>query len=151
MNFFQRFHKWKHSIFLGLNCFFTLIIATIVILKIGPHKFDWGKFYPKKVIQIKGCCDHCPAPFSYIVIDQNVYNGSRKINEQDKNFMTRENIRNAISTLKLKNSEGFDRIPQRILIDGMQLLIEPFTVLFNQIYSSNIIPEQWSMSKITPF
>ena len=87
---------------------------------------------------------------SEISIDQNVYNGSRKINEQDKNFMTRENIRNAISTLKLKNSEGFDRIPQRILIDGMQLLIEPFTVLFNQIYSSNIIPEQWSMSKITP-
>ena len=56
-------------------------------------------------------------------IDPNVYNGARKVNEQNKNIMTPENIRKAIRTSKLKNSEGFDRITQRILIDGMQILM----------------------------
>ena len=83
-------------------------------------------------------------------IDNNVYNGSKKINEQNKNFMSEVNIRKSILSLKLKNSEGYDRIPQRILIDGMSILLEPFTKLFNLIYNSNTIPEQWSMSKIIP-
>ena len=56
-------------------------------------------------------------------IDANVYNGFKKINVENKNFMTTTNIINAIQGLKLKNSEGFDRIPQRILIDGMSALI----------------------------
>ena len=64
-------------------------------------------------------------------IDVAVYNRKIKINEQDKNFMSVTNIRNAILTLKLKNSEGYDRIPQRILLDGISLLIEPFDKLFN--------------------
>ena len=75
-------------------------------------------------------------------INDTVYNGSRKITEEDKNFMSTNNIRNAILSLKLKNSEGYDRIPQRILLDGITLLIEPFTKLFNLIYTSNTIPEQ---------
>ena len=78
-------------------------------------------------------------------IDAEVYNGTRKITDNNKNFMSIENIRNAIQSLKLKNSEGYDRIPQRILIDGMTKLVEPFSILFNLIYSTNKIPEQWSM------
>ena len=62
--------------------------------------------------------------------------------------MSTLNIRKAIQSLKLKNSEGYDRIPQRILIDGKSKLVEPFSVLFNLIYSTNKIPEEWSMSKI---
>ena len=60
------------------------------------------------------------------------------------------NIRTAILSLKLKNSEGYDRIPQRILLDGITLLIEPITKLFDLIYTTNTIPEQWAMSKIMP-
>ena len=55
-----------------------------------------------------------------------------------------------LKNLKIKNSEGFDRIPQRILIDGMSELIKPFSILFNLIYTTNQIPEQWHMAKITP-
>ena len=83
-------------------------------------------------------------------INDNVYNGTRKLNEQDKNFMTDVNIINAIKSLKLKNSEGYDRIPQRIILDGLSILTKPFSNLFNLIYKTNSIPEQWSMSKITP-
>ena len=50
----------------------------------------------------------------------------------------------------MKNSEGEDRIPQRILLDGISILVEPFTKLFNLIYTSNKVPEKWLMSKIIP-
>ena len=50
-------------------------------------------------------------------VDDGVYNGNIKINEQNKNFMQTSDVRKAILSLKLKNSEGFDRIPQRILMD----------------------------------
>ena len=82
--------------------------------------------------------------------DDAVFNGTRKITEQDMNFMSEINIRQAILSLKSKNSEGYDRIPQRILLDGISSLTEPFTKLFNLIYLHNKIPEQWSMSKIMP-
>ena len=79
-------------------------------------------------------------------IDNSVYNGVRKVTVEDKNFMTGFNIRNAILSLKLKNSEGYDRIPQRILLDGVSQLTEPFLKLFTLIYTTNTIPEQWSIS-----
>ena len=40
-------------------------------------------------------------------------------------FMDENSIRECISTLKVKNNEGFDRIPQRILSDGVENLIIP--------------------------
>ena len=49
-----------------------------------------------------------------------------------------------------RNSEGHDGIPQRIIIDGLSKLIDPLTVLFNSIYMTKVIPEQWKLSKITP-
>ena len=64
--------------------------------------------------------------------------------------MTSSNIRKAILSLKLKNSEGYDRIPLRVLLDGISNLMEPFEKLFNLIYTTNTIPEQWSMSKVIP-
>ena len=49
-----------------------------------------------------------------------------------------------------ENSEGYDRIPQRILIDGISILMGPFEKLFNLIYITNTIPDQWAKSKIIP-
>ena len=45
-------------------------------------------------------------------------------------FTTRSNILECIDSLKLKNTEGYDRIPQRILIDGRDFSIEPLSNLF---------------------
>jgi hypothetical protein len=64
--------------------------------------------------------------------------------------MTMANIRKAILSIKLKKSEGEDRIPQRILIYGMKILFQPLTVFFSMVYRDNVIPEQWKMAKITP-
>ena len=59
-------------------------------------------------------------------------------------------MKQRIEELKLKNTEGFDRIPQRILIDGRGFLMGPLTELFKMIYRDQVIPEQWIMSKIIP-
>ena len=60
-----------------------------------------------------------------------VYNGTRKIAGTETNFMTAENIVKAVKLIKMKNSEGDDRIPQRILIDGLSVMVGPLSHLFN--------------------
>ena len=46
-------------------------------------------------------------------IDENVYNGRRKLPEiDDFNFMTELNVQKGMESLKLKNAEGHDRIPR---------------------------------------
>ena len=84
------------------------------------------------------------------VISQNVYNGSEKIRTNDKNFMTPDKVLESMKGLKVKNCEGCDLIPQRILADGIESLIDPYSKLFNRIYTQKTIPEQWKMAKITP-
>ena len=70
------------------------------------------------------------------------------MNAENSMFMTRNNILEYIDGLKLKNTEGNDRIPQRILIDGRDSLIEPLLNLFKLIYRDKIVPGQWVISKI---
>jgi hypothetical protein len=53
-------------------------------------------------------------------------------------------------SLKLKNSEGFDRIPQCVLVDGIDHLIKPIVVLMDKIYTNKQIPHQWLVSKTIP-
>ena len=62
--------------------------------------------------------------------------------------MTLENVSKAMKSIKIKNCEGYDRIPQCILNEGMELLLQPTHKLFNLIYTNRKIPEQWSISKI---
>ena len=64
--------------------------------------------------------------------------------------MSESNVIEAILSLKIKNGEGYDRIPQRILIDGIRYLSKPFSTLFNEIYNSKQVPEQWLIAKIVP-
>ena len=47
-------------------------------------------------------------------IDDSVYNGRKKVESLYKIFMDQESIRDCVLSLQVKNSEGFDRIPQRI-------------------------------------
>ena len=61
-------------------------------------------------------------------IGPNVHNGMQKIEVEEKNFMTEDKVREAIQSIKLKNCEGLDRIPQRLLVDGLVYLIKPFAV-----------------------
>ena len=67
-------------------------------------------------------------------VDPNVENGIQKSVMGDGDFMTRDRVYQCIKQLKVENSEGYDRIPQRILLDGVDALISPLASLFSMIY-----------------
>ena len=100
----------------------------------------FANFFDNKVKRIVETCK----------VDNNVYNGKRKVTCNNGNFMTPDNIIKALKSIKIKNSEGYDRIPQRILNEGMNYLIQPCIKLFNLIYTQRKLPDQWSVSKIIP-
>ena len=64
-----------------------------------PESFE--KFFQDKVNNLAQTCN----------VDPNVYNGERILNSNNENFMTEINIMQILTTLKIKNCEGFDRIP----------------------------------------
>ena len=68
-------------------------------------------------------------------ISDNVYHGTRKIVSTPTDFMTELEILKAVKSMKLKNCEGHDRIPLRIIIEGIQILIAPLSTLFKKIYA----------------
>ena len=84
------------------------------------------------------------------VIDPNVYNGVPKINCTNINFMKEIDVINAVKSLNSNNTEGHDRIPVRIIVDSIELLSKPLAYLFNEIYSTKQLPEQWLISKVIP-
>ena len=65
-------------------------------------------------------------------------------------FMDPTSIRECILSLKIKNCERYDRIPQRCLIDGVELLSPAFNGLFKRVYDQSMVPEQWHISKTVP-
>ena len=87
---------------------------------------------------------------SNTTINPEIHNGTRKLNSPNKFFMSSAEILDVLSNIKVKNSEGFDRIPQRILVDGADELISPLSKLFSKIYYQNNIPDQWLIAKIIP-
>ena len=50
-----------------------------------------------------------------VSINPGVHNGVRKIFANDWMFMSRVRIIECVKGLKMKNTEGYDRIPQRII------------------------------------
>ena len=85
-----------------------------------------------------------------IKVDQGVYNGPRKIHADNRMFMTGKRILECVKSLKIKNTEGLDRIPQRIIIDGLDSLIKPLVKLFVLLYRDMKVPGQWLISTIIP-
>ena len=74
----------------------------------------------------------------------------RLLNAADENFMTELNVRMCLTGLKIKNCEGTDRIPLRILNDVAKIMFQPMKKLLNLIYTMKLIPNQWCMAKIIP-
>ena len=100
----------------------------------------FAEFFSNKIKDITQDCE----------VDSNVYNGKRKVFAENQHFMSPADVLNSINSLKIKNCEGFDRIPVRYLVDGSAYLISIFSHLFNLIYTTRKIPEQWRISKIMP-
>ena len=73
-------------------------------------------------------------------IECGVYNGKNKLIVQNRNFMTKIDIRECIYSIKSKRCEGYDRIPVTAICDARDVLLEPYTVLFDRIYYSGKLP-----------
>ena len=65
-------------------------------------------------------------------------------------FMTEIKVREVISKMKIKNCEGIDRIPLRILNEGAEILTKPLSKLFQLIYETKEVPDQWKIAKVIP-
>ena len=97
-------------------------------------------YFHDKIVEIK----------NNTLIDTSVYNGKRKLLVDNRFFMSEADVLACMNSLKLKNCEGFDRIPLRIICDAKEHLLAPLTILFRKIYDQKSIPEQWKMAKIIP-
>jgi hypothetical protein len=64
-------------------------------------------------------------------IDEDVYNGKKLVIAKNSMFMESEPIKDCVLSIKSKNSEGYDRIIQRILRDGLEYLLPPLTNCLN--------------------
>ena len=73
-----------------------------------------------------------------ILIDPNVYNGKKKINSQNHNFMSATDV---VKSLSIKNCIEHDHIPQRALIDGIEILKTQLSIIFSKIYQTKQIPQ----------
>ena len=67
----------------------------------------------------------------------------------NKQFQTQFTME-AVNSLIIKNCEGHDRIPLRVIMDGIKILLTQLTVLFSKIYEQKTIPAQWLTAKIIP-
>ena len=70
-----------------------------------------------------------------VQIDDQIYNGKKKVQTENKMFMDLSSIIECVKSLKIKNSEGYDRIPQRVLVDGIEVLSSAFEGLFSRVYN----------------
>jgi hypothetical protein len=52
------------------------------------------------------------------IIDADMYNGTKKVDADNHFFIDQNYIKECIMSLTIKNLEGFDQIPQRIIVDG---------------------------------
>ena len=96
-----------------------------------PDQF--AKFFTNKINSIT----------STTQISNTVYNGKKKLDHPNSFFMTEKDILDCLCKIKIKNCEGFDRIPQRVLVHGAPILIHPLRELFQRVYYQNSLPEQW--------
>jgi hypothetical protein len=51
------------------------------------------------------------------------------------------------STRHAKSSDRFNRIPLRVVLDAMEILLLPLARLFELIYNLRQVPDQWFVSK----
>ena len=64
--------------------------------------------------------------------------------------MTKKDVLECVNSLPNKKCEGYDRIPVCVLKDAKDVLINPLSDLFQKIYHTGLIPDQWKISKIVP-
>ena len=76
--------------------------------------------------------------------------GVKKITVDCSFFFTYEKVLQTMKSLKSKKCYGYDNIPLMVLKDGAHILADPFTKLFEKIYQTGELPDQWKISRTLP-
>ena len=76
------------------------------------------------------------------------------INKPDCNFhfksVTTEEVLNIINSLKLKSSRGVDELSNKLIKYIKDAIVEPLTVIINQMINTGIYPDLLKISKVIP-
>ena len=118
----------------------SIIIKNLIEYGRNDAPTAFAQFFKEKVKNLE----------EKLKIKDDVPNGRRLVNSEEVNFMTPEKVTECLKEMKIKNCEGYDRIPLRILKEGVQVLARPLSILFEKIYENKEIPEQWKIAKIIP-
>jgi len=76
--------------------------------------------------------------------------GHNKVTVLNGSFFSYNNVLQTMVSLKNKKCHGYDNIPLVVLKDGAKILASPFTKLFEKIYETKEIPDQWKISRTLP-
>ena len=88
------------------------------------------EFFDSKVKNILNSCK----------VEEDVYNTRKKCTTAKKNLTNHNNVIEALTSIKIKNREGYYRIPQRHLNERKEIVINLITKLFKPIFEHKIIP-----------
>jgi hypothetical protein len=76
--------------------------------------------------------------------------GINKVTVENVNFFSSEKVLQAMIALKGKKCYGFDNIPLLVLRDGAEVLASPYSKLFDKVYQTKELPDQWKISRTVP-
>ena len=76
--------------------------------------------------------------------------GVNKVTVENEFFFSYEKVLQTMVSLKSKKCHGYDNIPLMVLKDGAEVLASPFTKLFEKIYQTKELPDQWKISQTLP-
>ena len=60
--------------------------------------------------------------------------------------MKKKDVKECMLSLNFKRCEGYDCIPVCVLADACDILLDPMSELFEKIYATGLLPEQWKIS-----
>jgi hypothetical protein len=69
---------------------------------------------------------------------------------ENEPFFTYPKVLQTMLSLKSKKCYGYDNVPLLVLKDGAEVLASPFTELFEKIYQTKQLPDQWKISRTLP-
>ena len=83
-------------------------------------------------------------------VKSSVYNSKCQLIVANRHFMKYDDVKSCLYNLSNKKCKGFDRIPVCALYDACATLLAPLSLLFDKIYATCTIREQWKVAKIIP-
>jgi hypothetical protein len=84
------------------------------------------------------------------LIPDNPDYGVKRLTVRSEFFFSYNQVLQTMNSLKSKKCYGYDNVPLIVLKDGAEVLALPFSKLFEKIYQTKELPDQWKISRTVP-